>query len=77
MTHITCRLTAKNRDQFRNATLDNRVWATFTFYTGLLHTEPPKEHAKNSYLVRTRQEIFCMSLRGLSSCRMQKERGNS
>ena len=35
MTHITCRLTAKNRDQLRNPTLGNRVWATFTFY--LLH----------------------------------------
>jgi len=31
MTHITCRLTAKNRDQLRNPTLGNRVWATFTF----------------------------------------------
>ena len=31
MTHITCRLTAKNRDQLRNSTLGNRVWATFTF----------------------------------------------
>jgi len=31
MTHVTCRLTAKNRDQLRNPTLDNRVWATFTF----------------------------------------------
>ena len=31
---ITCRLTAKNRDQLRNPTLGNRVWATFTF---LLH----------------------------------------
>jgi len=30
MTHITCRLTAKNRDQLRNLTLDNQVWATFT-----------------------------------------------
>ena len=29
MTHITCMLTAKNRDQFRNPTLGNRVWATF------------------------------------------------
>ena len=27
MTHITCRLTAKNRDQLRNPTLCNRVWA--------------------------------------------------
>ena len=25
---ITCRLTAKNRDQLRNPTLGNRVWAT-------------------------------------------------
>ena len=29
---VTCRLTAKNRDQLRNPTLGNRVWATFTFY---------------------------------------------
>ena len=33
MTHVTCRLTAKNRDQLRNHTLGNRVWATFSFYT--------------------------------------------
>jgi len=36
MTHITCRLTAKNRDQrrvnqLRNPALGNRVWVTFTF----------------------------------------------
>ena len=31
MTHLTCRLTAKNWDQLRNPTLGNRVWATFTF----------------------------------------------
>jgi len=29
MTYITCRLTAKKRDQLRNLTLGNRVWATF------------------------------------------------
>jgi len=34
MTHVTSRLTAKNRDQFRNPTLGSRVWATFTFMTG-------------------------------------------
>ena len=33
MTHVTCRLTAKNRDQLRNPTLGNRVRATFTFST--------------------------------------------
>jgi len=31
MTHVTCRLTVKNRDQLRNPKLDYRVWATFTF----------------------------------------------
>jgi len=31
MTHVTCMLTAKNRDQIRNPTLGSRVWATFTF----------------------------------------------
>jgi len=30
MTHVTCRLTAKNREQIRNPTLGNRVWASFT-----------------------------------------------
>jgi len=29
--HVTCMLTAKNRDQLRDPTLGNRVWATFTF----------------------------------------------
>jgi len=32
MTHVTCRLTAKNRDQLWNPALGNRVWATFTFF---------------------------------------------
>jgi len=31
MTHVTCNLTAENRDQLRNRTVGNRVWATFTF----------------------------------------------
>ena len=33
MTNVTSRLTAKDRDQLRNPTLGNRVWATF-FYMG-------------------------------------------
>ena len=33
MIHLTCRLTAKNRDQLHDPTLGNRVWATFTFYS--------------------------------------------
>ena len=40
MTHVTCRLTAKNRDQLRNPTLSNRVWATFTFFRQSLSSLP-------------------------------------
>jgi len=41
MAHVTCRLTAKNRDQLRNPTLGNGVWATFTFtfYATLCYKE--------------------------------------
>jgi len=35
MTHVTCRLTAKNRDQLRNPTLGNRVCATFYYFKKL------------------------------------------
>ena len=44
MTHVTCRLTAKNRDQLRNPTLDNRVWAAFTF----LHSFSPHSASTQS-----------------------------
>jgi len=41
MTHVTCRLTAKNRDQLRNPTIGNRVglWAAFTFYSDDGHAQ--------------------------------------
>ena len=32
MTHVTCRLTVENRNQLRNPTLSNRVWATFNLF---------------------------------------------
>jgi len=32
MTHVTCRLTARNRDQLWNRMLGSQVWATFTFF---------------------------------------------
>ena len=40
MTHVACRLTAKNRDQLRNPTLGNRVWATFTFIAKVMQLLP-------------------------------------
>jgi len=36
MTYVTYRLTAKNRDQLRNPTLGNRVWATFSLHLVLI-----------------------------------------
>ena len=36
MTHVTCRLTAKNRDQLRNPMLGNRVWATITLFRDIV-----------------------------------------
>ena len=43
MTHVTCRLTAKNRDPLWNPTLGNPVWATFRlpFTFLLLHRALP------------------------------------
>jgi len=39
MTHVTCRLSAKNRDQLRNPRLGNRVSTTFTsFYVACVVT---------------------------------------
>jgi len=37
MTHVTCKLTAKKRDQLRNPTLGNRVQAAFTFLKSADH----------------------------------------
>jgi len=49
MTHVTCRLTAKNRDQLRNPTLGNRVWATFTFLAEFpYNTEWDKDRSKGA-----------------------------
>ena len=41
MTHVTCRLTAKNRDSLRNPTLGSRVWATFLLFLPTSHPSRP------------------------------------
>ena len=45
ITHVTCRLTAKNRDQLHNCTLGNRVWASFTF---IFYSGPPAHRPQTS-----------------------------
>ena len=47
MIHVTCRLTAKNRDQLRNHTLGNRVWAIFNVSQGSVQAT----HARCGYYV--------------------------
>ena len=46
MIHVTCRLTAKNRDQLQNPTLGNRVWATFLPFL-LEMASPGNQHCAN------------------------------
>ena len=59
MTHVTCMLTAKNRDQLRNPTLGNRVWATFTFLSSkifsgsLMGSRPHRPHGSATAVHRT------------------------
>ena len=50
MIHITCGLTAKNRDQLQNPTLGNRVWATFTFRFHLEFIMEEKIHLKETVI---------------------------
>ena len=52
MIHVTCRLTAKNRDQLRNPTLGSRVWATFTFFAGFANSDGSEVHLTLSQQLR-------------------------
>jgi len=58
MTHITCRLTAKNRDQLRNPTLCNRVWATFTFLALVAFCTAKAYVHVDEYKVKPTQDIY-------------------
>ena len=57
MTHVTCRLTAKKRDQLRDPTLGNRVWATFTFFNFRMHHFVVKFSLKKFFCLRRQRGI--------------------
>jgi len=70
MTHVTCRLTAKNRDQRRNPTLGNRAWATFYlfklgrfgFFHVLLTVNARSEHWSFNTMFDTSRTKFTCTL---------------
>jgi len=73
MTHVTCRLTAKNRDQLRNPTLGNRVLATF-LHIIIQNTElrcaymtPPHRRGSNARCCRcmSHQCVACYHYRAM------------
>ena len=74
MTHVTCRLTAKNRDQLRNPTLGNRVWATL-FYPTLCYKEfvvPPEMKA---FFLCMLLDILGLCMIGILKISPQVDRG--
>jgi len=56
MTHVTCRLTAKNWDQLRNPTLGGRLWAIFTFLLRpkAAHNTSQLQRQKKYYKLKTK-----------------------
>ena len=69
MTHVTCRPTAKNRDQLRNPTLGTRVWATFTFFT-VTNLAVWVQQTNKVYLLYF-VNLPCCDLRGAAGERME------
>ena len=52
MTHVICRLTAKNRDQLRKPRLGNRVWATFTVFITLNPNHNQRTNVRDGIIIR-------------------------
>ena len=57
MTHVTCRLTVKNRDQLRNPVLGNRVWATFLSYFARCMTANSGENFEHWNISSARRDV--------------------
>jgi len=73
MTHVTCRLTAKNRDQLWNTTLGIRVWATFTFFRSLYMGATENARPENAGLENDGQNFSKLwaKLRGLENAGLE------
>ena len=70
MTHVTCRLTAKYRDQLRNPMLGNRVWATFTFFSndGSSRSIAPTNANTRTHKITEATDTHASKLSDILSC---------
>ena len=73
MTHVTCRLTAKNRDQLRNPTLGNLLWATFTLFYRTRYRPTNRLNPENSSGARNVQLPLCPLRYRYSRCHQHSE----
>jgi len=67
-------LTAKNRDQLRNPTLCNRVWATFTFFKVKSCKEAYTDIAVRVYIAAPLRGTHMPY--GITQCYLPLERGD-
>ena len=66
MTHVACRLTAKNRDQLRNPTLSSRVWVTITFL--ISDATSGYQYCSSSLLVQAMKRPSCNTFAVIVVC---------
>ena len=74
MTHITCRLTAKNRDQLRNPTLGNRVWATFLHCLDVLRDLVQEEDMERNGWTMSENIVRDVNLTLVETSRVDEDR---
>ena len=64
LTHVTCRLTAKKRDQLRNPTLGNRVSATLLLLS-CPYVDLPQNEATQIVLRGVEESMLCRVMKRL------------
>jgi len=61
MTHVTCRLTAKNRDQLRDPTLGDPVWASFLPIRTVTEMDTKPDRSKEKFSAITVNQNVILS----------------
>ena len=74
MTHVTCRLTAKNRDQLRNPALGSRLWTTCTCSGRVVDAGIPERQRVLSRAARRPSGRVQRATRGTGRLRVHRDR---